>query len=316
MSTTSLQKFPYSEFGFTWNDEDSASTKWRPQGLTEIKTTTKEFMAVSWYGREEELYDNRGVRIAFVDLSTMMYRLVLLVDENYKTFQGMHSGGLVYYDNYIHVPDSRSGTKKIYQFNINNIQYVPESDRDLFYSYAYILPRSSSYNVPITPSFLSYDWDRKQIVLGTFFQCSSYHTDSSACLSNTTNKLSWYTIGNVSSTTSSCSPFYSEMQGVASALNPKDTTKHVLWSVSSYGSGHSSHLHISNMPTGYVCNNNAFDKSGYKTISYPPGLEDMHVCGGDSSHSGYLWMHTEFGSNDGTGNIRSVFATKITNILP
>ena len=78
-------------------------------------------MAVSWYGRSEEAYDDRGGRISFVDITdwsqgTLMYRQVPLVDENMLTFENIHVGGLAYQDRLIHVPDSKSGMRKVYTF--------------------------------------------------------------------------------------------------------------------------------------------------------------------------------------------------------
>ena len=47
-SSTNIAKFPNFDLGFTWNDEDQDTTKWRPQGLTGITTSSsKEFAAIS-----------------------------------------------------------------------------------------------------------------------------------------------------------------------------------------------------------------------------------------------------------------------------
>jgi hypothetical protein len=323
VNSANLGKFPNFDMGFTWNDEDSDSTKWRPQGITGVITPAgKEFIAVSWYGREEEGYDNRGARIAFVDCtdltgtSDLLYRHVLLVDENYNTFPDLHAGGLVSSgDGLIHVPDSRGGYgNKVYTFSTSNILYIPDDgSRDKFYTYAYIMPRMGSYSVPITPSFMSYDWEKKQVLLGTFYQCSSYHQDTSSCLANKNNKLSWYTIGHVDSSSPWCAPFFSEMQGAASS-SASGTA--VLWTSSSYGSSHTSHLHITNLGTSFVCSSSSTATKGYTQISYPPGLEDLHMADPKSKFQSHLWMHTEFGTNDGTGNVRTVFSTPVKYLMP
>lgn len=276
-------------------------------------------MAVSWYGRDQEEYADRGARVSFVDitdLSDIKYRHVLLVDENYKTFQGMHAGGLAFSqeDGMLHVPDSRSGTKMVYTFNVNDILYVPESDRDQFYTYVYILVRVGSYAVPITPSFMSYDWDRKQILIGTFYQCSSYHQDTDECLSLSQDRLSWYTINEVNSKTPSCSPFYSEMQGAACSNDPTSSSgQRLLWTSSSYGSGHDSHVHITRIDNDLVCDDDhTIVKTNSTTMVYPPGVEDIYVSGKVGTYVDYLWMHTEFGTKDGSNNVRTVFATSIS----
>lgn len=323
ISSANLGKFPNFDLGFTWNDEDRDTTKWRPQGITGVTTPAhKEFMAVSWYGREEEAYNDRGARIAFVDCSDLQgtselrYRHVLLVDENYNTFPDLHAGGLASKgsDGLIHVPDSRSGSKKIYTFSISNILYIPDDgSRDQFYSYVYIMPRVSTYSVPITPSFMSFDWEKSKVLLGTFYQCSSYHQDTTACLTNTNNRLSWYTVGNVSSSSPYCAPFFSEMQGAASS-SASGTS--VLWTSSSYGSSHSSHLHITNLGTSFECSGTSSAPAPFKEFTYPPGLEDIHIADPNSKFASHLWMHTEFGTNDGTGNIRTVFATPVKYLMP
>lgn len=318
LSHEELSPFPNASFGFAWNDEDAATLKWRPQGITSTAVEGREFVLVSWYGRSEEEYENRGVRVSCVDITSddIFYRHVLLVDENYMTFENMHGGGLVLIENILHVPDSRSGTKRVYTFDINSMLYIPESDREKFYNYVYILPRVGSYDVPITPSFLSYDWSLQQILLGTFYQCSSSHSDSAECMSNSNNRLMWYSVGSVSAASDYCAPFFSEMQGAASGQEPT-TNSSILWTTSSYGSSHDSHLHINSVRNDInYCNGIPEDITKYRVVSYPPGLEDLHISGVPSRYVNYLWMLTEFGSNDGTGNIRKVVATDVTYLLP
>ena len=33
MSNQELDEVPYSQFGFTWQDDDASTLKWRPQGV-------------------------------------------------------------------------------------------------------------------------------------------------------------------------------------------------------------------------------------------------------------------------------------------
>ena len=327
LPTDGLMKFPYAQIGFSWNDEDAATLKWRPQGLSGLTSPGgREFMAVSWYGRDQEGYADRGARIAFVDISEFsaefMYRHVLLVDENYKTFEGLHAGGLAVspIDGLLHVPDSRSGNTMVHLFDVNKIQYIPEDERDQFYNYVYVLIRISSYSVPITPSFLSFDWDTSKFITGTFYQCSSYHEDTSECLSSSKNRLAWYFMGEVGLESPSCSAFYSEMQGVAVMSHPTsdDPDERILWTSSSYGSGHDSHIHAS-VVNSTTCQGNS-DSDGLQythssTFVYPPGLEDLYYSGKNGLYSDYLWMHTEFGSNDGSNNARTVFAVKASDLI-
>lgn len=295
-------------------------------GVTTVSTSKTEYVAVSWYGRSQEDYSNRGVRISFVNMpdnftstSTVSYRHVLLVDEQLNTFPSMHAGGLASADDgLIHVPDSRSGTKKVYTFATSSILYIPSEDRGQFYDYAYIMPRVASYDVPITPSFLSFDWMRNKMLVGTFYQCSDYHKDTEECLSDTHNRLAWYDSDTVQSTSPSCQPFFSEMQG---ALSSTENSSFVLWSSSSYGSGHESHLHVTTLDNdqcddSFSSSSSPVASKTYRTIVYPPGLEDLHRSGPSSRYSAFLWMLTEFGSKDGAGNSRRVFATEVEVLMP
>jgi hypothetical protein len=321
LDSDQLKTFPNASCGFTWNDEDDSTTKWRPQGIAGITDDKREFIVVSWYGREDQGYSNRGVRISFVDVTNfnaITYRHVLLVDEQYHTFEGMHGGGVMYSGGFIHIPDSRSGTKKVYTFDINSIQYIPEDDRELFYNYVYILPRHSSYDVPITPSFISFDRDRSEAVLGTFYQCGSFHSDSTECMSNGNNRLMWFPPGSVDSHSQYCSPYFSEMQGAVTASNPYSESEHLLWTTSSYGSGHPSHLHVTAVDISQceTDGSSGMNKT-FRTIVYPPGLEDIHMSSYDSSlYASFVWLLTEFGSTEGSGNTRTVFATDVKYLLP
>ena len=82
LSSELLAPFHNASFGFSWNDEDASTLKWRPQGITATVVEEREFVLVSWYGRSEEDYANRGVRISCVDItsaSNILYRHVLLI---------------------------------------------------------------------------------------------------------------------------------------------------------------------------------------------------------------------------------------------
>lgn len=320
MTSSALEDIPHAKFGFTWEGGDASTLKWRPQGITTV-SSSKEYAAVSWYGRSEADYSDRGARISFVNIqeslevnsSTVEYRHVLLVDENYNTFEGMHAGGLACAgDNYIHVPDSRSGTKKVYTFSTTNIRYIPPPDRSAFYDYAYVMPRVGSYDVPITPSFISFDFSRNKFLVGTFYQCSSYHEDTTECLNEPHDTFTWYSAGTATTTTPSCQPFFSEMQGALSATMADD---YVLWSSSSYGSSHDSHLHIATLLND-KCDSSSNISKTFRTVVFPPGLEDLHRSGANSPYTDYIWSLTEFGSNDGNGNTRRVFAMDIESLMP
>lgn len=311
LTTAQNNNYPHSDWGFRWNSGDNSTLNWRPQGITGIKNSTLNFIAVSWYGRSDYGYDNRGARISFVDISdqnNLSYRHVLLVDENYNTFPDLHAGGISYINDTLYVADSRSGNKFILRFDINQIKQVPSADLGNFYNYGYILQLVSTDTVPIKPSFLSYDWDSQDLVTGSFNNCGTPY-----CSPNTTNTLAWQGIGNFNNASPYYSGFFGKMQGVGS-INHPNTTNKIIWASTSYGRSNNSNLYISDFDPGQN-NSQAQPVSlgqNYLQITYPPGLEDIHI----TPQSDTLWTLTEFGTNEGSNNNRDVFAIPIQSILP
>jgi len=286
-----------SHTGFMWNKGDNNTKKWRPQGITGISTATKKFLLVSWYGRSQASYENRGARVSFVDvtnMSSIKYRHVLLVDKNYKTFKGTHAGGLAIHNNKLYVPETTDGKKVINVFRMNAIEKVPASAQADFYDYGYVLRLAYSHRVSVTPSFLSYDRTRKQFLTGVFDKTRE-------------SPLQWYPQPVKMRTrylvppgkVKTCGPFFKKMQGAASENG-------ILWVASSYGRGSSSNLRVGRYTPGVAPGNSKF-----RRFSYLPGLEDIHI-----SKSGNIWLLTEFGPHEGLLNNRIVFATKKRFLMP
>jgi hypothetical protein len=74
--------------GFRWNSGDAATQKWYPQGITgtanAYNPTNHRSIVVSWYGRDEKHYAQKGARLSSIDYSKasdtyLRYRHVLLV---------------------------------------------------------------------------------------------------------------------------------------------------------------------------------------------------------------------------------------------
>ena len=151
--------------GFLWQDDDAKTTKWRPQGVTTMSKSGRRFVLVSWYGRKEEGYANRGARISFVDVTAMhsiaakySYRHVLLVDEHFCTLPKIHAGGIEERNGLIYVADSRKGQQGIRVFDIEtNLFEVPESLQSEMFGYRYVLRSASFFHVPTKPSFIGFD---------------------------------------------------------------------------------------------------------------------------------------------------------------
>lgn len=302
-----------SYFAFKWDAKDNKTLKWRPQGITGITLKNKEYLAVSWYGRKEAGFENRGVRVSFVNLTnkkSLKYRHVLLVDKKFQTFVGMHAGGLVCIDNKLHVPDTRNGKKIVHVFSINDIRKVSKKEKEKFFNYKYILQEESSYNVPIKPSFMSYDFHKNKVLLGSFHKCLSKHSDSLECVLDKRNRLSWYSIEKVNKKSKYSFPYFSEMQGAASCKDPYSKKDDLLFTTSSYGSRNKSHLHIVNISSKDSYRDGR-GMTNYRVVEYPAGLEDMHI----TKNSDTLWLLTEFGPKEGRKNNRVVFAIKVKDLL-
>lgn len=336
--------------GFSWNEIDADTSKWRPQGVTTYSTKSldaRRFALVSWYGRKDEGYSDLGGRISFVDITDMrysddaasvsggvpppssfgdgpvhgpvsteyLYTHVLLVDENFCTIPDIHVGGIEQKDGILYVADSRKGVNSILGFDIGNELYEltsPEMMRSRAGYYQYVLRQSTSFHSPTKPSFLSYNTEDGQFLVGTYARCGGkvgIHVDTEKCLRQTDNRLVWFDSdvdmdsGQVDNNATSCE-FFSEMQGAAS-VNVGNGT--ILWVSSSYGPVAQSHLHVVQMPTDGECPDIIEMISGMPIFRLPPGLEDLHIEQQiDGSH--HLWMNTEFGT-------RMIFANKIDDLL-
>ncbi|KAK1737632.1 hypothetical protein QTG54_011918 [Skeletonema marinoi] len=311
--------------GFLWSDEDAYTSKWRPQGVTTMYTENGfRFALVSWYGRADEGYADRGGRVSFVDMADMPidefltdvpeipfynYRHVLLVDENFCTLPSIHVGGIEYQNGTLYVADSRKGQQAILEFEVANDLYEVPSCMASLLGYRYVLRASSSFHTPIKPSFFSYDIDNHKFIVGTYAKCGKYpfHEDSTNCFNQKKNNLLWFDKDNVSLTSPlPCDHYFPEMQGAVS-LNWEDTT--VIWTSSSYGAVSNSHLHaFRTAPFGEGCPDVDLGATKVNTYLLPPGLEDLHIEEAKSSNARFMWMQTEFG-------VRQVFTVPIKQLL-
>jgi hypothetical protein len=303
LSSSELGDVSPAVIGYKWQSDDANTLKWRPQGITGINVGCKQFSVVSWYGREVDYpfpcngqntdYRNRGSRVSFVDISDMddiKYRHVLLVDENYNTFYDMHAGGLTIVNDTLYAPDSRSSTDAMYAFPLDSIKSVPSADQSSFYNYGYILRKAINHPVdslPINPSFVSYDWDDEQLVLGSFQNC-----ETTTCSTPENNRLMWYDAGNVNPTFPFYDGLFGKMQGLGTATNLDNPNKKDVWVSTSYGNGNNSKL-ISfsyEFGTNTIQSQTVDVDNNYASITFPPGLEDIHL----SPTNDTIWTLTEF----------------------
>lgn len=307
--------------GFLWDSEDGEITKWRPQGVTTFHSNGRRFVLVSWYGRKDEGYSDRGGRISFVDISDMHYNVlyhnaasnysyshVLLVDEKNCALPNIHVGGIEQQNGILYVADSRKGQQSILEFDIASGLYeLPSDMMDSMFGYRYVLRQSSSFHSPTKPSFISYDIDNEKFVVGTYARCGKklgIHIDSESCFSQPKNRLVWFNKHDVDlNSTEPCWHYFSEMQGAVSARVDNST---IVWVSSSYGPIADSHLHVVRAPTSFNGECPGVNLDEVSIFQFPPGLEDLHIE--ETEVRRYMWMATEFGT-------RMVLSTPIQNLL-
>ncbi|MGW2178444.1 hypothetical protein ACWCXX_10195 [Streptomyces sp. NPDC001732] len=154
---------------FWWSEKDSHALQdtWWPQGISTVYDATgrrgRDILLVSWYDRTEEHAENRGGRIAIIDLTgrTPKYWYALLVlptrssgGYGFEPLYGLHAGGLAWYGNKLYVTESRTGA--LFVFDIDDMFPVGgrldrcgKDSRGVFHAFGepYALPLSRVYRV-------------------------------------------------------------------------------------------------------------------------------------------------------------------------
>ena len=173
------------EWGFRWNDDDVATQRWWPQGITTSADSSdtedidgRRLLMTSWYSKVLAGH-NRGSRITVVDVDTLEYRhLLLVLPERGLTGRLelkpllVHAGGLVWCGPYVHVAGTRRG---LFTCRVDDVIRVDDTE-DTF-GYRYVLPVRFGYDAAATEgveqmrySFLSLDRsaDPPQLVAGEY----------------------------------------------------------------------------------------------------------------------------------------------------
>lgn len=148
--------------GFAFDSDDQASQRWWPQGVSTSADASdtediagRRVLAITWYSKEVR-GQNYGSRITFVNLDTMRYRHVLLVqpaldDKGELTLSPLriHAGGVVWHGPYLHVAATSRG---LVSFKVDDILHIPEhvgtrskrlgasGSRVASFGYRYVLP--------------------------------------------------------------------------------------------------------------------------------------------------------------------------------
>ena len=132
---------PAASWGFRWNQEDTWSKRWWPQGISSRADAAEEdlvdgrpVLVTSSYSRTVGGV-HMGARLSFVDVadrSDIRYRHVLLVEPVLREDGSVgvrpvpvHAGGIVWYGDHIHVAGTRRG---LMSFHLDDIVRVPTGD--------------------------------------------------------------------------------------------------------------------------------------------------------------------------------------------
>jgi len=160
--------------GFGWDEEDSATARWFPQGIT---TSHDASDSGSWEGREVVLVSwaldgHGGVRVSFAELGDAgveRYRHVLLVDllasggaagVDLRAVRD-HAGGIAWHGPYLYVADTLRGVRV---FGVEEMREVSTARPDLLgfhdgHAYAeghrFVMPQVGAYRLPILRSIIA-----------------------------------------------------------------------------------------------------------------------------------------------------------------
>lgn len=149
------------DWGLRWDEEDTASTSWWPQGITNsahVPGVDRRLLVASWYAK-----DGRGSRITVLDLDTLRYRHVLLVvpeldgDRIRLRPLTVHAGGIVWAGPYLYVAGTRRGLFTCRMDEIVELEPTEET-----FGHRFVLPVRFAYDAAgdtdqMRYSFLSLD---------------------------------------------------------------------------------------------------------------------------------------------------------------
>ncbi|PUA79404.1 hypothetical protein [Nocardioides currus] len=170
---------------YTWDDYDRRDRLWFPQGISTSADASdtedilgRKVLVTTWYSTGIDGV-KRGSRVTFIDLETLTYRHVLLVnpvlDKDGKLQlrpMNIHAGGIVWAGPYLHIAATRRG---FVTARVDDIMRVAGDDdhpdeigfdgqRVASYGHRYVLPVRFTYkaftddgHVQLRYSFLSID---------------------------------------------------------------------------------------------------------------------------------------------------------------
>ncbi|QFG27645.1 hypothetical protein F7P10_40615 [Actinomadura sp. WMMB 499] len=174
---------------FCWQDDasgedDRNTTQWFPQGVTTVADAQADQrwgeqnrpVLAAWYHKADSTGNSqKGTRVSFIDPGTGAYRHVLLAhpyengsgNASYTSLRGdqsagqghsLHAGGMVWYGNFLYVPDTNRGfrvfdMRHIYDLkaagdkgNVTDQNRVGRHDGVFYgYGYRYVMPEVTQW---------------------------------------------------------------------------------------------------------------------------------------------------------------------------
>jgi hypothetical protein len=149
------------DWGLRWDERDTASTRWWPQGITNsahVPGVGRRLLVASWYAK-----NGRGSRVTVLDLDSLRYCHVVLVvpeldgDRLRLRPLTVHAGGIVWAGPYLYVAGTRRGLFTCRMEDIVEVEPTAET-----FGHRFVLPVRFGYDAGGDPdemrySFLSLD---------------------------------------------------------------------------------------------------------------------------------------------------------------
>jgi hypothetical protein len=167
---------------YCFNPGDTDTTAWYPQGVSTVADAQedqrwgdKQALLVSWYDHADDGVE-KGVRVSFLDPDTNRYQHVLLVypfdgaeGPSYEAVttpqkgdgHSVHAGGLVWYGNYLYVPDTTRGIRVFDMRKIMDLKSAGDrgdttdqsrvgrhGDKYYGFGYRYVMPQVATWEHP------------------------------------------------------------------------------------------------------------------------------------------------------------------------
>ncbi len=131
---------------WTFDRRDRWTLRWWPQGVSSLLHEGRRLVAISWYAKKLP-WDRaaQGSRVTFLDLDSLRYRHVLLVEagpDGSVAPLRVHAGGIVWHDGLLLVAATGKG---FHACRVDDVLRVDGSGAASTFGYRYVLPTWRRY---------------------------------------------------------------------------------------------------------------------------------------------------------------------------